>query len=366
MKAKNKVAVIFLFLAIWAALFSLSIKRIGIINTAKNIAKPVYNYFYTPDVLVLCDFETSEDFWVWQPCSSLIERSSNNVYSGENSAKVTLYNSTRSQAEFSGIILEDQNIGPKGEKDWSRFRALKFEIANPGQSPVPLVVKIKDKAERSAYRPFSIKQGTQEIVIDLEEIGSSIDLENVVYVNIFVFSPKEDYGIYIDALRLDREDLAARRILSDPKVEFAGLDMPQTAKRGTAAALTCSFLAKEDIRRNYRVFIHVSHMSELSKRSSDRQWFINADNDPWVPTSRWAAGQTYEIGPLEIFIPKSFPAGEYAIQAGLYNADQDSYGSYYRYSSNEGAFDFRSSYPRLRYANPDIKDYIVGYLTVTD
>ena len=153
-------------------------------------------------------------------------------------------------------------------------------------------------------------------------------------------------------------------MLSKPKIELVEFNAIDKVKRGESAVFSCNVLVKQSLKKNYRVFIHISFKRELNKRPSERRWYINADRDPWVSTSRWAQDHIFEIGPVSIFFPEDFPLGMYALQVGLFNPE--SRGSYYRLSSNYGAFDFRGSYPRLRYANPDIKDFIIGYIEVVE
>ncbi|MFC1590037.1 hypothetical protein ACFL42_00940 [Candidatus Omnitrophota bacterium] len=366
MRIKNRFLTILLFAVIWLALIAGSIKRIGAINTLKNAIKPALNYIYTPETVVLCNFERSKDFWSWGPQGSFIERSSRHVTSGENSARITITSSEKTNINTPGIVLEDYNIGPKGEKDWSRFNSLKFDIFNPDAEVLRLILKIKDRAGRSVQRFYKIQSGKNEIITDLQDIGMTVDLRNVIYIKLFLGYPKEDRVLYLDNLRLDRDDMEDRNILSQPKIEFIGYEAPDKANPGESINFSFKLLAKEPLRKDYRVFIHISHDSELKKRPSNRIWFINADREPWTNTSRWAQDTEYEIGPIEIFFPKDFPLGTYKLQCGLFNTERGSMGSYGKTRSNHGAVDFRTSFPRLRYSNREIKDYIISQIEIID
>ncbi|MFH1995399.1 MAG: hypothetical protein ABIJ27_00195 [Candidatus Omnitrophota bacterium] len=359
---KNYFLVIFSVILGWLLLIGFSIKRTGVINTFINYTKPAVNYFYTPHEKVLSDFEGSKDFWAWDLDGSFVELSSRYASSGKHSAHVTLYSKEHGGSATPGVGLEDTNIGPRGEKDWSRFKSLRFELWNPQDAPVLLDIKIKDKAGRYAQQKIKMQSGKNNIRIDLKDIADTVDLTNIVYLKLFTGPQNEDREFYLDNVRLDREDLAKRDILEDPMVDFVSLRAPDTVRRGTEILLSCSMVALKALDKKYKAFIHISKSNELKKKSSKRRWFINADRDPLVPTSQWAESGIYEIGPERIFIPKDFQPGAYAVQIGLFNPR--SRGSYSRGALNSGAFDFRTGYPRLRYASQAFKDHIVGYIEV--
>jgi len=146
-------------------------------------------------------------------------------------------------------------------------------------------------------------------------------------------------------------------MLIRPQVKLISVDYPKEARNKERIKLYFSVLLGEPVSVDYKFFIHISEVSELSSPQAKRTHYINADQEPWVPTSKWNAGQPYDIGPVFIYIPEDFPPGEYAIEAGLFNPN--SHGAYQRGASH-GMMDFRGSYPRLRYVNRGIRDYVVA------
>jgi hypothetical protein len=277
---------------------------------------------------------------------------------GERSAKVTY----RSQQGIAALILTDYDIGPMGVRDWSYFKFFKCVLFNPQEMSIPLHVKIKDRSEREIDREIDAKAGENMIVFDLEDLGQQIDLRNIVYINFYLMNPPHDLILYLVQLSLERGDLKEKRVLGAPVVHFERASCPARVKRGESVTISAFLSLSQALRGDYRVFIHVAYLPEMRKMPSHPRWYINADQDPWIPTSKWAPRTPYEIGPISIYIPKDFPLGEYAIQIGLFNSDSPGIRS--RHSTNRGMVDFRQTFPRLRYANPDIKEYVVAKIEV--
>jgi len=366
MRFRNRILTLFIFTIIWCVLILFSYKRAGIVNTIKNAVKPVMNRLFIDDDVMLCDFELSKDFSVWQLKKSHMERSSIHVYSGESSAKVVFLRSAGKSTQVPGIALEDYNIGPCGERDWSRFASLRLAVFNPYTFPIGFQIKLKDRSGRMVYRDFKVLAGENELSIDLESLGSSIDLRNMLYVAFFVLRPPEDIILYLDSLELKRGNLDDKPVSGQPKVTFIKLSAVDKLKRGTTLTLACDLSISDRLYKDYKIFVHISQRGELKKKPSKRRWYINADHYPWLPTSGWEPNRIYTVGPIEVFFPEHFPLGPYAVQIGLYNPDIEIGSSDTKTGTSYGAFDFRGTYPRLRYTNPDLKDYIVGYVDLED
>ncbi|MCM8795834.1 MAG: hypothetical protein NC928_04030 [Candidatus Omnitrophica bacterium] len=313
---------------------------------------------YPPDDLILCDFEKKLDFLKWRCINSFLEPSDKHPFCAVNSARVVYYPTTG----ISALLTEDYNLGLLQVKDWSFFRFFKFEIFNGENLSSPLHIKIKDSAGRTVERKVILQKGNNKIVFNLEDIGQDIDLANVIYLNLFFINPDKEITLYIDNFRLERGGLKEKRVLDKETLNLVKVICPRQAKRGEEITLSAFLSVNMPLKKDYRVFIHFSSIEEIKKKPEQRRWYINADHQPWIETSKWQVNVHYEIGPLNIYIPKSFPVGEYVLQIGLYNPN--SYGSYYSYSSNRGMMDFRRGFPRLRYVNPELDNYIVAKIRV--
>jgi hypothetical protein len=211
---------------------------------------------------------------------------------------------------------------------------------------------------------LDFKPGENKFILNLEDAGQFIDLANIIYLNFYFFQLPNEATFYFDNICLARDDLKKKRVLGEPVVNLVRLSCPKAAKKGDSILLSLFFSLSKELRNDYQVFIHITHPREIKKRSSQRRFYINADQSPWVPTSKWVANTPYEIGPLSIYIPRDFISGEYLIQAGFFNPASS--GAYSRESSFNGMMDFRGSFPRLRYVNPGIKDFVVGKIMISD
>lgn len=360
MSKKNKLLILVWFIFSWGLLLIFGLKPIGATNTIKLIFRKLMINIKPPQEIVLCDFETQLDLLKWQCSNAIIEQATAHASRGRSSAKVTYY----PKGGISSVSSEDYNLGFLEVKDWSFFKFCKLDISTLDDITIPLCMKIKDIAGRVFYDEFYLKKGSKEIIFDLGFLGQSIDLSNIIYLNLFFVNPDREIILYLDNLRLERDGLKEKRILNKPIVELVRFNGPAQVKKGSSATISAWVSISQPLRSNYRAFIHISNSKETNKRFSQRRWHINADRQPWVETSKWQAFVQYEIGPVSIFIPKNFPPGEYIIQMGLFNPASS--GGYYKGSSSYGAMDFRTSFPRLRYTNSKIKNYIVGKIKVLD
>ena len=364
MRKTTKIIIILWFIFSWAILIIFTLKPIGAISWAKILSRPIINYCCLPDKLILSDFESTKDFYDWRQNGVLLSQSKEYAYSGSYSAKIVFVVSKKFRQDYASIMLENYDIGPKGQRDWSYFKFLKFIIFNPQGLKLPLYLKIKDVAGRAVERIFDLKEGENRISLNLEEIAESIDLHNIAYLNLYFPLPAKEAFIYLDRLCLEKGDLKQKRIMAKPVINFIKLSCPRQARRGSSITVSCSFSTSEALKNDYRVFIHIINSRQINKKLIERKGYINADHDPWVATSRWQVNTPYDIGPISIYIPKDFSSGEYFVQIGLFNLG--SYAWHCRFCSAEGMMDFRGSYPRLRYVNPKLKDYTVGKIQILD
>ena len=361
MKKHIRLVIIIWFIFSWLSLIVLTLKPTGTLNVFKRWLVILSEKVSIPSVWVISDFESLEGLNGWSTSGLIVTISAEHTANGRYCARINFINS---QVEMAKLVLEDDYLGPKGKKDWSRFKFLKFSIFNPQEAALPVHVKIKDRAGRISDIAEQIKPKDNAFVLNLEDIGQFIDSSNVIYFNLYFPNPKKGNFLFLDAIRLERDALKETRILSRPILKLVAITYPGEVKRGNALSICATLSLLKRINIDYAVFIHISHESELKKRTAEHRWYINADQDTLIPTSKWLINTPYGIGPLSIFIPKDFPSGEYVIQIGLFNAA--SHGSYYKGSSFSGMVDFRTGYPRLNYTNTQIKDCIVGRVRVLD
>jgi hypothetical protein len=360
MSRKIKFLILLWFIFSWLLLFAVSLKPTGTINTIKLMLKPLLRNIHIPQELVLCDFEVTSDFSNWYWRDIVMESSEEHVYRGRHSAKVTY----KANSGMPSLILEEHNLGPAGEKDWSNFKLFKFTVFNPQDFGLSMHLKIKDKAGRYIDRILNLKEGKNNVVLNLENVGQFIDLANIIYLNLYFIQPGREIVFYLDDVHLERVDLKAKKVLGKPIVNIVRLSCPKEVKRGESIVFSASLSINKELKNDYRVFIHISNFEELNKNPSQRRNYINADQELWIPTSKWVVNTPYEIGPISVYIPKGFLPGEYAVQMGLFNPG--SAGIYDKGSTCEGMMDFRTSFPRLRYIDSRIKDFIVARFRVLD
>jgi hypothetical protein len=97
---------------------------------------------------------------------------------------------------------------------------------------------------------------------------------------------------------------------------LVGVDLqPETANLtpGTTLTATLVWRAEAEVNTSYRVFVHLI--------GRDGELLAQSDGIPagWTrPTTSWLAGE-YVTDTHTLDVPTDAPAGEYTLQAGLYN-----------------------------------------------
>jgi len=353
MNRKIKILIAGWFIFSWAVIVIFTLKPLGVIKTLGDMRKNISRLIYRPEVLNLADFDKQSQLSAWLAKGAGIGLSPEHARRAGYSAKVTYY----AGMPMRSLILEDYDFGPSGERDWSGYRALKVNIYNPNKAREVLHIKVKDSSGREKENEISLMPGENDVAVLLDDIGQFVDLKNIVYLNFFAGQLREDMRIYLDDLRLEKERAEPAGILKRPQVKLIAVNYPKQVKNKETIKLSFSIELNKAVSVDYKFFIHITERGELRKPPAKRARYINADQEPWIPTSRWSAGQAYEIGPVFVYIPEDSPEGEYVIQAGLFNPN--SHGAYQK-GSSYGMMDFRGSYPRLRYVNRNIRDYIVA------
>jgi hypothetical protein len=157
-----------------------------------------------PQGKVLFDFESGGDLdRIHWKCHTLFSLSKEHATHGSKSLRMELYPSA-----YPGVtpILKDN--------DWSRFRALAFDVYNPEENEIKLRVRIDDKKEYPEYedrynRSFVLRKGGNRIEIPIESLVTSgtkrrLDARTIYKVIIFLVNPPGKRVLYLDYIRLVR------------------------------------------------------------------------------------------------------------------------------------------------------------------
>lgn len=98
-------------------------------------------------------------------------------------------------------------------RDWSRHRALVFEVFSQLESPVEIQIRIDDAAHNQQYddrfnRSLTVSPGANLFRIPLAEVRQAprsreMDLTHIAHLVIFTIEPPQPISLYLDALRLE-------------------------------------------------------------------------------------------------------------------------------------------------------------------
>jgi len=165
---------------------------------------------YSPEggFLMLSDFETPEELQKWRYEDVILYQSNQFVHSGDQSGKV----------EF----LANRGAAPKiflqyFPKRWSNFEALNFEIYNPSQSKLRVILQIKDRSEkRFKYDLYLEPQQWNKFSIPIDEMSDKINIKKIVDLNFFRWKPSQDAVIYIDDVKLVTSQYEDKKIFAKP------------------------------------------------------------------------------------------------------------------------------------------------------
>jgi hypothetical protein len=151
---------------------------------------------------VLFDFETDQelDRVDWK-CHTLFSLSEEHATHGSKSLLMELYPSA-----YPGLapIL--------AEHDWRPYKSLRFDIYNPLETELEIIVRVDDKKKSDGYadrynKAFRLGPGIKRVEIPLESLVTSgtkrnLDLKNINRFLIFMVSPTEKNVLYLDYIRL--------------------------------------------------------------------------------------------------------------------------------------------------------------------
>jgi len=144
--------------------------------------------------LMLSDFETPEELQKWRYEDVILYQSNQYVSSGNQSGKV----------EF----LANRGSAPKlflqyFPKRWSNFEALNFEIYNPSEKKVRVILQIKDRSEnRFKYDLYLEPQKWNTYSIAIDDMSDKVNVDKIVDLNFFRWKPSQDETIYVDDVKL--------------------------------------------------------------------------------------------------------------------------------------------------------------------
>lgn len=155
-----------------------------------------------PSERVLFDFESDAelDRLHWK-CPVLLSLSDEHVTHGNRSLKLELYPS-----DYPGLnpMLE--------ANDWRGYKALCFDIYNPGEKEIRVSVRIDDQEDHPDYKNrynkrFILQPGMNDIRIPLHTLMTSgtqrqLDIKKIHRILIFLARPERKVVLYVDYIRL--------------------------------------------------------------------------------------------------------------------------------------------------------------------
>ncbi len=152
--------------------------------------------------LLLFDFESDEDIdqILWK-CHTLFSLSNKNTTRGTHSLRLELYPS-----EYPGVILRVK------VNDWSKYKILLFDIYNPEDKELSIIVRIDDTKENTNFlerfnKGFTLTPGFNQIYIPLSLLvtsgdQNSLNLKTIYKLTIFMAHLKNKQVLFLDNIRL--------------------------------------------------------------------------------------------------------------------------------------------------------------------
>ena len=157
--------------------------------------------------LWLSDFESEQELSQrWRPSDVTAIRSAELAAHGQFSARLTFENGVTPKFVMDHFLRKDPD-----RKDWSRYGALRFWLYNPQDSMERLILQLKDEAGRLYKQGITVPaRAEQEVTVRLKDLKPSVDLRQIVQLNLFRWRPGERATFYLDAVRLEPRSGAAR------------------------------------------------------------------------------------------------------------------------------------------------------------
>jgi len=225
---------------------------------------------------------------------------------------------------------------------------------------------VKDAGERRFERGFSLpREGAEaRAVVDLGEMNPWIDLTRVGEVHFFMKKPDEDVVVELAELRLEK-DGPPGAVLGTPFVAFEKLEVPPSARLGRTVRISAWLSVTRPQTVPYALFVHLYPEAEKGVEvPAHRKGYIHIEHVPYPSVTNWPVGVPQQVGPFTVYFPRYGPAGRYLVRIGLFNSAAGGNGP--RGVPYRGAYDYSGSFPKCRYADPGLEDFVVGALEVEE
>jgi len=165
---------------------------------------------YSPEegFLILSDFELPEELQKWRYEDVILYQSNQYKSNGNHSGKV----------EF----LANQGDAPKlflqyFPKRWSNFEALDFDVYNPSDEQLRIILQIKDrKSNRFKYNLILEPQRWNHFSIPIDNISKTINVDKVVDLNFFRWKPTKNVSVYFDDVKLITSQYEDTKVYATP------------------------------------------------------------------------------------------------------------------------------------------------------
>lgn len=153
------------------------------------------------------DFETEADLDLldWQ-CGAYFSISEEHVTSGKKSLKMEFFPaSSGSENIYPGLGLRNFY------SNWSKRHALHFNVFNPENKPLQIVIRIDDKNNPPYDDRFNkdiiLRPGTNTIILPFKEMTTTgtqrnLNLDHIESIDLFLDNPEEKHMLFIDNLHL--------------------------------------------------------------------------------------------------------------------------------------------------------------------
>jgi hypothetical protein len=155
-----------------------------------------------PQEKVLFDFESDAelDELHWK-CHTLFSLSEEFASHGSKCLRMELFPSS-----YPGVAPRIK------DSDWSKFKALAFDVFNPEYKDIELTVRIDDKKDYPEYedrynRAFRLRKGENQIKIAMDSLVTSgtrrkLDARTIHRLIVFLVYPPVKTELYLDYIRL--------------------------------------------------------------------------------------------------------------------------------------------------------------------
>lgn len=148
--------------------------------------------------LVLGDFESEKEIERWEASGVSAFLSEEHAVRGKHSVRLT-YSGDQNPT----FVLEDFFGKNRRTRDWRGYEALVFTLFNPGSSQQRLILQIKDgNSRRYKEDIFVPANNSLSYRVPLEDIGTFVDLKEIVQLNFFRWNPQTAAIFFLDDVRL--------------------------------------------------------------------------------------------------------------------------------------------------------------------